>query len=130
MPKDTRTTAAWRISIWTTLAFAAGTAAAFFVLYSFVAEGVRQHVDAWLSGEAEVLAQVSSNTPRDSVYDRIVEEVAELAAQEVPRELNRHGQQLNSVFFLQFKPNNLSPLWVGSGQKERFLKATRRHDFK
>jgi len=106
MPEDSRTTAAWRISIWTTLAFAVGTAVAFFILYAFVAKGVRQHVDAWLAGEAEVLAQVSANTPRDSVYDRIMEEVAELATQEVPKELNSRGQQLNSVFFLQIEPKS------------------------
>jgi len=123
MPKSPRTTAAWRISIWTTLAFAMGTAVAFFILYSLVAEGVRQHVDAWLTGEAEVLARVSADTPRDSVYDRIVEEVAELATQEVPKELNSQGQELNSVFFLEFRPNDSDPLWVGSGQKETFVAA-------
>jgi signal transduction histidine kinase len=123
MPKNSRTTAAWRISIWTTLAFAVGTAIAFFILYAFVAEGVRQHVDAWLSGEAEVLSQVSADTPRDSVYDRIMEEVAELATQEVPKELNSRGQQLNSVFFLQIEPNSSNPLWVGNGSKEKFVEA-------
>jgi signal transduction histidine kinase len=125
MPKNTRTTAAWRISIWTTLAFAAGTALAFFIVYSFVAKGVRNHVDAWLAGEAEVLARVSADTPRDSVYDRIVEEVAELATQEVPKEINSHGQQLNSVFFLQVEPNHSEPLWVGGGSKERIIEAIR-----
>ncbi len=125
MPKNTRTTAAWRISIWTTLAFAVGTAVAFFIVYGFVAKGVRGHIDAWLAGEAEVLAQVSADTPRDSVYDRIVEEVAELATQEMPKELNSRGQQLNSVFFLQVNPNNSDPLWVGGGSKERFVEAIR-----
>jgi signal transduction histidine kinase len=129
MRKDTRSTAAWRISIWTTLAFAVGTAVAFFILYSLVAEGVRQHVDAWLTGEAEVLAQVSADTPRDSVYDRIVEEVAELATREVPREINSHGQQLNSVFFLQVEPNKSEPLWVGGGSKERFVEAIQSTNF-
>jgi signal transduction histidine kinase len=125
MRKNTRTTAAWRISIWTTLAFAVGTAVAFFIVYGFVSKGVRGHIDAWLAGEAEVLARVSANTPRDSVYDRIVEEVAELATQEVPKELNSRGQQLNSVFFLQVNPNNSDPLWVGGGSKERFVEAIR-----
>jgi signal transduction histidine kinase len=125
MPRNKRSTAAWRISIWTTLAFAVGTAIAFFILYRLVAEGVRQHVDAWLTGEAEVLAQVSADTPRDNVYDRIVEEVAELATQEVPKEVNKQGQQLNLVFFLQIEPNNSNPLWVGGGSKERFIEAIR-----
>src|SRR6266404_1743455 len=99
MRYNTRTTAAWRISTWTTLAFAVGTAVAFFILYRLVAEGVRQHIDAWLAG------------------------VAELATQEVPKELNSQGQQLNSVFFLQVDPNHPEPLWVGGGSKERFVKA-------
>jgi signal transduction histidine kinase len=125
MPKNTRTTAAWRISIWTTLAFAGGTAVAFLIVYGFVANSVHEHVDAWLSGEAEVLAHVSADTPRDTIYDRIVEEVAELATQEMPRELNSRGQQLNSVFFLQVEPNNSNPLWVGGGSKQRFVEAIR-----
>src|ERR1700756_3679020 len=125
MPDHRRSTAAWRISIWTTLAFAVGTAIAFFIVYSFVAKGVRDHIDAWLSGEAEVLARVSADTPRGDVYDRIVEEVAELATQEVPKELNSRGQQLNSVFFLQVEPNSLNPLWVGGGPKEQFVEAIR-----
>ena len=95
MPENIRTTAAWRISIWTTLAFAVGTALAFSIVYVFVANGVRANIDAWLTGEAEVLARVSADTPRDSLYDRIVEEVAELATQEVSRELNSRGQPLN-----------------------------------
>jgi signal transduction histidine kinase len=125
MRKNTSTTAAWRISIWTTLAFAVGTAVAFFIVYALVAKGVRDHNDAWLEGEAEVLAQVSADTPRDGVYDRIVEEVAELATREVPKELNSRGQQLNSVFFLQVEPNNSEPLWVGGGSKESFVEAIR-----
>jgi hypothetical protein len=58
-----RSTAAWRISIWTTLAFALGTAAAFSIVYLLVAQGLRERSDTWLSGEAEVLAQVSADTP-------------------------------------------------------------------
>ena len=129
MPENISTTAAWRISIWTTLAFAIGTALAFSIVYVLVANGVRAHIDAWLTGEAEVLARVSADTPRDSVYDRIVEEVAELATQEQPRELNSRGQPLNSVFFLQVEPNSLNPLWVGPGSRERFLEAIRSTKF-
>jgi hypothetical protein len=58
MPKILSTTAAWRISIWTSLAFAAGTALVFSILYVVVAKGIRACGDAWLSGEAGVLAQV------------------------------------------------------------------------
>src|SRR5271169_4396973 len=98
MPKFLQTTAAWRISIWTTLAFALGTALAFSIIYSLFAKTIQDRSDAWLSGEAEVLARVSTDTPRDHLYNRIIGEVAELAAQEVPDDRNALGQRLNSVF--------------------------------
>src|SRR5580704_4311237 len=113
MPKFLQTTAAWRISIWTTLAFALGTALAFSIVYFLVAKAIQERSDAWLSGEAEVLARVSADTPKDHLYNRIVGEVAELATQELPDERNASGQRLNSVFFLELDPNDKeSPLWV------------------
>ncbi len=124
MLKVLRTTAAWRISIWTTLAFALGTALAFSILYVLVARGIWSRSDAWLSGEAEVLAQVSADTPRDHLYDRIVEETAELATREVQDERNAQGQSLNSVFFLEEDPtSSVSPLWVGPSSDAAFLRA-------
>lgn len=124
MPRNLRTTAAWRISIWTTVAFALGTAGAFFIVYLFVAQGLRERTDTWLSGEAETLAQVSVDTPSDHLYTRIVREVAELATQEVPDERNSRGERLNSVFFLVTDPNNSEgPLWVGPAPKEAFITA-------
>ena len=64
MSKKLGATAAWRISIWTTLAFALGTAVAFSIVYFLVARGIRQRSDTWLNGEAEVLAHVSADTPK------------------------------------------------------------------
>jgi signal transduction histidine kinase len=126
MPRNLRTTAAWRISIWTTVAFALGTAGAFSIVYFLVAQGLRDRSDTWLSGEAEVLAQVSADTPSDHLYKRIVREVAELATQEVPDERNDRGERLNSVFFLASDPNNNeAPLWVGPGSKDAFVAAIR-----
>ncbi len=119
MPKNLPATAAWRISIWTTLAFALGTAVAFSIVYFLVAQGIHERSDTWLSGEAEVLAQVSADTPRDHLYRRIVGEVAELATQEVPDERNASGERLNSVFFLAPDPNSSEgALWVGPGSKD------------
>ena len=126
MPKNLRSTAAWRISVWTTLAFALGTAAAFSIVYFLVAQGIRERSDTWLSGEAEVLAQVSADTPSDRLYTRIVREVAELATQEVPDERNARGERLNSVFFLVNKiPITVVPLWVGPSLKDAFVAAIR-----
>src|ERR1035437_851095 len=127
MSKFLQATAAWRFSIWTTLGFALGTALAFSIVYFFVAKAIQEGSDAWLSGEAEVLARVSADTPRDRLYNTIVREVAELAAQELPDERNASGQRLNSVFFLESDPNNnQSPLWVGPGSDDAFVEAIQR----
>src|SRR5208282_985991 len=124
MPKRLRTTAAWRLSIWTTLAFALGTGLAFAIIYLLVAQSIRERSDAWLRGEAEVLAQVSANTPKDSLYNRIVREVAELATRELPDERNSQGQRLNSVFFLaEHLDGSEIPLWLGPGTSDSVRKA-------
>jgi signal transduction histidine kinase len=122
--KNLRTTAAWRISMWTTLAFALGTAVACSIVYVLVAQGVRERSDTWLIGEAEVLAQVSADTPSDRVYKRIGREVAELATQEVPDDRNARGERLNAVFFLATDSSSSeSSLWVGPDPKDPFVTA-------
>jgi signal transduction histidine kinase len=124
MLKHLRNSAAWRISMWTTLAFAAGTALAFLIVYFLVDRGTQERDDTWLTGEVDVLAQVSVSTPKDRLYKRIVGEVAELATREVPDEFNSRGQRLSSAFFLQMDPNNPeSPLWVGPSSMDAFIKA-------
>ncbi|HZQ71217.1 MAG TPA: ATP-binding protein [Terriglobales bacterium] len=124
-PRGPRGTAAWRISIWTTLAFAFGSALAFWIVYLLVEKGVRERSDAWLSGEAQTLAEVSQSTPPGNLYDRIVEEVAELATNEVPHDRNARGQQPNSVFFLQTDSSvpDDTPIWVGPDSRIAFQKA-------
>jgi signal transduction histidine kinase len=122
--KHPQRTAAWRLSIGTTLAFALGTAVAFVIIYIPVADSIRQRTDAWLSGEADVLADIAMNTPQDNLYDRIVAEAAELATREVPEEDDENrGREPRSVFFLQTSADTKSPLWVGPGSKELFLQA-------
>jgi len=130
MARVLRATAAWRICTWTTLAFALGTALAFFVLYLLVAKSIRDRSDAWLSGEVETLAQVSASTPPDRLYRRIVGEVAELATREMPDERNARGQRRNSVFFLEEDlDNNEPPLWVGPTPNDAFLRAIHATNF-
>jgi signal transduction histidine kinase len=117
-------TAAWRMSVWTTLAFGLGTAVAFLIVYFLVAQGIRERSDTWLTGETEVLAQVFADTPRDHLYQSIVREVAELATQEVPDERNARGERLNSVFFLATDSSrDQPPLWVGPGTADAFVAA-------
>src|SRR5271157_3652996 len=116
-----RNSAAWRIAAWPAVAFAVGVALALSTMYFFIARDIRARSDAWLSGEAETLADVSAKTPRDNLYGRLVEEVAELATHEVS-DTGLSGQQQNSVFFLQMQPNG-EPIWVGPSPKERFIQA-------
>jgi signal transduction histidine kinase len=130
MSKLLRPTAAWRISLLTALAYALGTAVTLSIVYFFVARGVRERSDAWLRGEAAVLARVSADTPRDRLYTRIIGEVAELAARELPEERNAAGQDLNAVFFFEENLNDLQgPLWVGPSPNDVFLKSIGRANF-
>jgi signal transduction histidine kinase len=122
--KPSRNTAAWRIAVWTTLAFAIGSAVAFGITYYVVANSVRERSDAWLSGEAETLSEVSNSTPQDALYDRIMEEVAELATHEMPDEYGSHSSgNRSSAFFLQTGTAGDAALWVGPDLKDSFLRA-------
>src|ERR1035438_3474517 len=89
--------AAWRISLWATLAFACGTMLVFAFLHRFVADDIQRRSDAWLSGEVEVLGDVAEHTPKNSLYDRVVGEVAELAGKEVPNKLLSESSSNDSV---------------------------------
>jgi signal transduction histidine kinase len=115
--------AAWRISLWATLAFAFGTMVVFFVLDRFVASDIHQRADAWLTGEVEVLGDVAERTPNDALYNRVVGEVAELAAHEVPNKLASEDAENDSVFFLQAGADGSLKLWVGKGDGRANLEA-------
>jgi len=119
--KSQGASAAWRIAMWPTAAFAVGSALAFVIMYFLIAHDIQKRSDAWLSGEAETLNDVSGNTTRDELYDRLVGEVAELASREVADEGN--GEHPTSVFFLETTPGEIDPIWVGPGPKEPFLGA-------
>jgi len=118
-------TSAWRLAMRSTLVFAAGSAAVFLVMYIVVARTVQERSDSWLIGESETLKQVALNTPRDALYDRIVEEVAELASQEVSYDGSGHHIQGNTVFFAQSDGSSRPPVWVGPSDSGRFLNAIR-----
>jgi signal transduction histidine kinase len=115
--------AAWRISLWATLAFAFGTMLVFVFLHGFVANDIQRRSDAWLSGEVEVLGDVAARTPKDRLYRRVVGEVAELASREVPNKLRSSGPENDSVFFLQSGSDGSLQLWVGSGSGAAALSA-------
>lgn len=115
--------AAWRISLWATLAFAVGTTVVFVFLQSFVAGDIQRRTDAWLAGEVETLGDVAEHTPKDDLYDRVVGEVAELASREVPNKEASESEPDNAVFFLQTGSDGSLKLWVGQGDGNVYLKS-------
>src|SRR5579875_3105224 len=92
--------AAWRISLWSGVAFAVGTAIAFWFLQSFLAHDIQKRADSWLTGELGVLADVAERTPADKLHDAVVDEIAELASREAPRDDGAPGTLNRSVFFI------------------------------
>ncbi len=117
--------AAWRISMWATLAFACGTMVVFIFLHQFVAGDIQQRTDAWLAGEAGVLSDVASRTPTGRLYGRVVGEVAELASREVPHQRGSSAGLNDSVFFLQTTADGSVGLWVGAGDVNAHFTAVR-----
>ena len=58
---------------------------------SFVAGDIQRRTDAWLAGEAGVLSDVAERTPKrvETLYRRVVGEVAELASRGAAQAGNR-----------------------------------------
>jgi len=121
--------AAWRISLWATLAFAIGTMLVFVMIHRFVANDIQRRSDAWLTGEVAVLGDVAGRTPKDRLYVRVVGEVAELASREVPNKLRSNSNENDSVFFLQAADDGALKLWVGVGDGLPNLAAIRARKF-
>ena len=115
--------AAWRISIWATLAFACGTTVVFVFLDRFVASDIQRRSDAWLSGEIQVLDDVTERTPGEARYPKFVGEIAELATREVPNRFPSESATNDSVFFLQIGVDGALKLWVGAGNGQANLRA-------
>lgn len=117
-------TAAWRISFWSTLAFAVGSVILFLFLQRFASHEIQRRTDAWLTGEVETLADVAERTPKNALYDRIVDEVAELATKEVPLELQAGEEPSQpAVFFIETGTDNRLKLWVGKGDNSPYVQA-------
>lgn len=108
-------TAAWRISLWSGVAFAVGTAIAFWFLQSFLANDIQNRADSWLTGELGVLADVAQRTPENRLHDVVVREVAELASREVPHDESSAQAMNRSVFFLQTDAAGQLKLHTGAG---------------
>ena len=115
--------AAWRISLWATLAFALGTMLVFIFLHHFVSADIQRRTDVWLSGEAGVLSDVANRTPKGALYRRVVGEVAELASREIPNKQQTSDGLNDSVFFLETAADGSPALWVGAGDGADVLHA-------
>jgi signal transduction histidine kinase len=121
LPRGVQSTAAWRISVWTTLAFAAGSAIAFAIVYMLVTGDAEARRDVWLRGEAGTLAEVAAKLPRDASYASRMKEVVEFATRDV---LQEHASHLmpgeDAVFFLNAGAG-CPTVWVGPSARGPFL---------
>ena len=118
-------TAAWRISLWSGVAFAVGTAIAFWFLQGFLANDIQNRSDAWLTGELGVLSDVAERTPGDRLHEVVVGEVAELASREVPHEEDIQNAMARAVFFLATTSQGELLVDTGAGNGAENLKAIR-----
>jgi len=100
-----------------------GSVILFLFLQRFASHEIQRRTDAWLTGEVETLGDVAERTPKNALYDRIVDEVAELATKEVPLELQAGGDQSQSVFFIETGSDDRLKLWAGKGDSSAFLNA-------
>ncbi|MEG9430977.1 sensor histidine kinase [Terriglobus sp. ADX1] len=116
-------TAAWRISLWSGVAFAIGTAIAFWFLQGFLVNDIQNRSDSWLTGELGVLSDVAERTPGDRLHEVVVGEVAELASREVPRDENTPDAMTRAVFFIATTPQGELLLDTGAGNGAENLKA-------
>lgn len=121
-------TAAWRISLWGTAAFALGTVILFGFLHQFVAHEIQRRGDLWLTGELKVQRDVAEHAPKGARYDRIVGEVAELATKEVPHGSEPEADPSRSVFLMQTSPQGQLELWVGEQDKNAVLRSILKAD--
>lgn len=121
--KDQRGTAAWRVTLWSSVFFAIGTALAFWFLQQFVANEIQNRADSWLTGELGVLADVAERTPVNQLHDTVVREVAELASREVPHDEATSGAMNRAVFFLQLNAAGDVELHTGVASAEAAARA-------
>ncbi len=122
-PRPGTRSAAWRISLWGTLAFAIGAMIVFLFLHRFVSRDIQRRNDAWLWGEVSLLGNIAERTPRDALYGQVVGEIAEVVRKEVPSKKRALGHARDQVFFLQEGENRSLKLWVGAGDGQVALRS-------
>lgn len=125
--RPVKRTAAWRISLWSAVVFAIGTAIAFWFLQGFLAKDIQSRADSWLTGELGVLADVAERTPANRLHDVVIREVAELASREVPHDGDTENAMNRAVFFIQAYPDGSVELHTGAGTGADNLRAIKAH---
>jgi signal transduction histidine kinase len=117
--------AAWTLSLRPTAAFAAVTMVAFVLMYLIAAHSIRQHNDAWLRGEAEVLRQVSVAAAPGAPHDGVVQAIAISAAREVTGASSNRAEREAMIFFLEMDTTGHELIWLGPEPRQPFLDALR-----
>lgn len=113
--------AVWRLTLGPTFVFAAGTTVAFLIMYYIAASSIREHNDAWLNGEIEVLRQVSLATPQGQLYPQIVRAIAAAAAKEVTGASPNVAERAEMIFFLHTDPTGRELIWLGPTANRPFI---------
>jgi signal transduction histidine kinase len=124
-PRPVLRSAAWRISLWGTFAFAIGALAVFVFLHQFISEDIQRRNDAWLWGEVSLLGDIAERTPKDALYSQVVGETAEVVREEVPNKRRALSHKDDRVFFLQENEDRSLKLWAGAGSGEATFRAIR-----
>ncbi|MFQ5700215.1 MAG: ATP-binding protein [Acidobacteriota bacterium] len=123
-----RKTAAWRLSMLTTIAFAIGTAASLVIAHLMVSHTIRERSDVWLRGEIEVLADITEITQPTGARIQQLKNAAELALQEVAPKTAGQGSPGVPVFFLATARDGHPLLWLGPDRMQPFLDALATED--
>src|SRR5271169_3644821 len=123
IPRGIQSTAAWRISIWTTLAFALGSAIALAIVHMLVTEQAQTRRDVWLTGEAKTLAELAIKLPRDASYPVRMREIAEFATRDVLQEHTSHLTPGEDTVFFLHAGAGCPPVWVGPESQAPFVQS-------
>lgn len=115
--------AAWPLSVGPTLVFAAGTMAAVAIMYALAARSIREHNDAWLVGEVEVLRQVAIAAPPGASYAAVIRAIARSAAAEVTGASRTPAERSAMIFFLYGDADGHAVVWLGPPAQEDFVSA-------
>jgi signal transduction histidine kinase len=117
--------AAWGLSLRPTAAFAAVTTVAFILMYFIAAYSIREHNDAWLRGEAEVLRQVSSAAQSPELHVSLMQAVAAAAVRSITGASRDPGDREAMIFVLETAAGGREVVWLGPPRRGPFVEAVR-----